>query len=116
DQASKFVFWRLIADRVGYLRAASIIWISGAWIRGARHIYQKPMGDLPMMGETRTGLGYDKDGQSVRHTSVIRRSSEGGKPRLEQASTEESSTAPPPRNHLFAVKKAFEKTWRAQRD
>ena len=33
DQASKFIFWRNVADRIHYLRAKSLVWASEAWLR-----------------------------------------------------------------------------------
>jgi hypothetical protein len=114
DQSSKFVFCRLIASRIAYLRAASIVWISEAWIRDAQHLYEKPMGHLPIVGETLIVLGYDKDGRSIRTTWVIRRHAEGDKPILEEASPEEAKAVAPPREHLAPVKAAFDKVWTAQ--
>ncbi|AHI79047.1 hypothetical protein BTJ_2490 [Burkholderia thailandensis E444] len=63
DQASKFIFWRSIENRIVYLRATSLVWISEVWLRRYARSAVDPIRKLPITGEMLHVIGIDRLGQ-----------------------------------------------------
>lgn len=108
DQTSKYIFWRHVADRILYLKATSLIWISEAWIRDIRGYAYKRMKDLPIIGETLHVIALDKDDKSQITTWNIKRGP-SGPPTLELVSEETENSEPATFNYLIPARKAFAK-------
>ncbi|NYF22310.1 hypothetical protein HDC36_003786 [Xanthomonas sp. JAI131] len=59
DQAEKYLFWRNVADRAFYLKAFALVWISEAWVRDLKEHQNRPVRDLPIIGEQLHVVGAD---------------------------------------------------------
>jgi hypothetical protein len=106
DPATKYIYWRTIADRVAYLRPESMIWVSEIWIRGRVDERELPVHELPITGEGLHVVGIDKTGAVEQVYWDIIRDSPEERPRLVWR-----DAAVPPRFHtpnfLLPVKRAF---------
>lgn len=84
DQAAKFIFWRTIADRIHYLKAQSLIWVSEAWIRkGVEKRLTRLIRNLPIVGEFLQVAGIDGKGRHFTVTWDIKRERPDAQPTLE---------------------------------
>lgn len=110
DQATKFIYWRTVADRISYLRPASLVWISEIWLRGNADDPTTPVRKLPIRGEGLQVIGIDKTGAiRVVHWTTVRDTLDG-KPRLVRGDVSEP-TAPSVPNFLMPVQRAFERLY-----
>jgi hypothetical protein len=62
DQADKFLFWRHVADRAFYLKAHALVWTSETWLRDLKEHHDRPIRDLPIVGEQLHVVGADASG------------------------------------------------------
>jgi hypothetical protein len=62
DQADKFLFWRNVADRAFYLKAYALVWTSESWLRDLKDHRERPIRDLPIIGEQLHVVGADASG------------------------------------------------------
>jgi hypothetical protein len=77
DRATKFMFWRMAADKIAYLGASSIIWISEYWNRKGDFSSNPAWKEFPITGEGLCVIGLDKHGELIEKTWDIARNSEG---------------------------------------
>ncbi|MBK3336873.1 hypothetical protein [Burkholderia pseudomallei] len=82
DQASKFIFWRSIENRIIYLRGASLVWISEVWLRRHTQWAVDPIRKLPIVGEMLHVIGVDRFGRVEDVQWDIVRNEDGAKPVL----------------------------------
>ena len=83
DQVAKFIFWRTVSDRIHYLKAKYLIWISEAWIRqGADMQMRTPIRNLPIIGEFLEVVGIGGLGQHINVRWDIKREKPESKPTL----------------------------------
>lgn len=61
DQATKFIFWRMIGEHVASLKTHGLVWVSEAWIRDMKNYIKLPIRNMPIIGERLQVLGIDKD-------------------------------------------------------
>lgn len=108
DQAAKYVFWRMMAERVQYLKPHSIIWICEAWIRELGDFPKTLMRNSPIKGENLQVIGLDQGGNMEVVVWDICRDSPDAKPRLE-LSKEQSPYKEENPSFLTPIRKAFEK-------
>jgi len=59
DQAEKYLFWRNVADRAFYLKAFALVWTSESWLRDFKEHQDRPIRELPIMGEQLHVVGAD---------------------------------------------------------
>lgn len=59
DQADKFLFWRNVADRAFYLKAHALVWTCESWVRDPRDHRDRPIRELPIIGEQLHVIGAD---------------------------------------------------------
>jgi hypothetical protein len=91
DQIDKFIFWRTVADRIHYLKARYLIWVSEAWIR--QDVDKKmstPIRNLPIIGEFLQVVGVDGSDNNITATWDIKRESQESSPTLERQPQPES--------------------------
>ncbi|RQU62886.1 hypothetical protein DF143_09560 [Burkholderia cenocepacia] len=62
DQSDKFLFWRNVADRAFYLKAYAMIWTGETWLRDIKDHNDRPIRDLPIIGEQLHVVGADATG------------------------------------------------------
>ena len=73
DQAEKYLFWRNVADRAFYLKAFAMVWTSESWIRNLKEHQDRPIGDLPILGEQLHVVGADaSDATNVAAWNITR--------------------------------------------
>ncbi|KVG53727.1 hypothetical protein WS79_28995 [Burkholderia territorii] len=82
DQADKFLFWRNVADRAFYLKAYAMIWTSETWLRDLKEHNDRPIRDLPLIGEQLHVVGADASGETEVVTWNISRPNGAGGPVL----------------------------------
>lgn len=83
DQAAKFIFWRTVSDRIHYLKAKYLIWVSEAWIRqGIDKQMRTPVRNLPIIGEFLQVIGIDGGGQHIKVSWDIKRETPESAPTL----------------------------------
>lgn len=85
DQSDKFIFWRLVAEKVTNQKAFGVIWIGESWIRTATRFPHAPMRNLPITGERLSVVGIDGTGARLRHDWKIVRTTPDAKPILEES-------------------------------
>jgi hypothetical protein len=84
DQVEKFIFWRTVSDRIHYLKAKYLVWVSEAWIRkGVDRQMRALMRNLPIVGEFLQVVGIDGGGKYVAATWDIKRENKESSPTLE---------------------------------
>ena len=59
DQAEKYLFWRNAADRAFYLKAYALVWTSESWLRDFKDYQDRPISELPIVGEQLHVVGAD---------------------------------------------------------
>lgn len=62
DQSEKFIFWRNVADRAFYLKAYALVWTSESWLRDLKNHQDRPIAQLPIVGEQLNVVGADATG------------------------------------------------------
>jgi hypothetical protein len=73
DQATKYIFWRTVGDRITYLGATSLIWVSEMWIRDMSNRYAVPIRKMPIKGEMLQVIGLGIGGQvEAIHWDIVR--------------------------------------------
>ena len=109
DQASKYIFWRTVADRIHYLRAKSLIWVSEAWLRKGIDINgTKIIRNLPIVGEMLHVAGIDCSGSNCTVQWRIKREHTASRPSLEPVDSAESDFLKEA-YYLIPAKRALEK-------
>lgn len=63
DQAEKYLFWRNAADRAFYLKAYALVWTSESWLRDMKDYQDRPISELPIIGEQLQVIGVDATGK-----------------------------------------------------
>jgi len=91
DQADKYVFWRVAADRAKILNAFGFIWISELWIRRSNLNFKEAIHKMPIIGERLQIIGIDTDDNQHSISWEIIRNDDAEKPQLALISTDESS-------------------------
>lgn len=101
DQSDKFIFWRAVADRAFYLKAFALVWTSESWIRDFKEGGDKPVRELPIVGEQLQIVGADaSDTHEVVAWKIVRPSKEG-RPILIPLSPEDESFK---NGHIYFIK------------
>lgn len=59
DQSDKYIFWRNVADRAFYQGAFAMVWTSESWVRDHRDRSDRPIRELPIIGEQLHVIGMD---------------------------------------------------------
>jgi hypothetical protein len=98
DQSEKYLFWRNAADRAFYLKAYAMVWTSESWIRDLKDSNNRPISELPIVGEQLHVVAADASGATEVVTWVITRTAENEKPSLIQLEPEEAFRKP---GHIF---------------
>jgi hypothetical protein len=88
DQTDKYIFWRVVGEKVRVLRALGIIWIGELWIREGEKMSFGPPRKGKIIGERLVVTGLDREGDLKRTVWEIKRPSGDEKPTL--APTEDS--------------------------
>lgn len=88
DQAEKYIFWRLVADRIKYLKPDSLLWVCEGWLRNGQGFGTTSIRNLPIAGEFLEVVAMDKDGNLKRTTRMISRNVKTNKATLEEQSVE----------------------------
>ncbi len=114
DQATKFIYWRTVADRVESLRPATLIWICEIWIKDRARNFELPMRKMPIKGEALHVMGIDRSGHVTTIYWDIQRDSPNAWPRLvrREPSPETQYGAP---YFLLSVQRAFARIHQAVR-
>lgn len=82
DQADKYVFWRIAAERANIINACGFVWISELWLRRSNFDFKEAIHKMPIIGERLQIVGVDsRDNQSSVSWEIIR-DSDKDKPRL----------------------------------
>ncbi|MGB6101072.1 MAG: hypothetical protein WBG44_09365 [Comamonas sp.] len=101
DQSEKYLFWRNAADRAFYLKAYAMVWTSELWIRDLKDGNNRPISELPIIGEQLHVVAVDASGATEVVAWSITRTTENEKPSLIQLGPEEAFRKP---EHIFFVK------------
>jgi hypothetical protein len=109
DQATKFLFWRFVGDRILYLKPHALIWISEAWMREVKDIAIIPSRKMKITGEILGVLGLDQSGNIVNNSWKICRNGFNEHPWLEAIESEEDPFNMAEPNFLAPVLRAFKK-------
>ncbi|MFC0253490.1 hypothetical protein [Massilia consociata] len=88
DQADKFIFARNIARRAAYMKAAAFVFVSESWVRSIDYSGNKPIRDLPIIGEQLQLIAGDFTGKLKAVDWDIVRSDQSEKPALSLSSTQ----------------------------
>lgn len=91
DQADKFIFARNIAKRAAYMKAAAFVFVSETWVRSLDHSGNKPIRDLPVIGEQLQLIAGDFTGKLKSVDWNIIRPDQSTKPLLNLSSTQKDS-------------------------
>jgi len=112
DQVDKFIFWRTVGDRIHYLKARYLIWVSEAWLRQGPSVDKgmtTPIRNLPIIGEFLQVVGVDPSDQyDITVTWDIRRECEESYPTLERRPQTESDHQEEV-NYLIPARRALAK-------
>lgn len=87
DQADKFIFWRMVAEKTKVLNAHAIIFISEFWVRKLKNNNFTSSSQTPIIGEKLEVYGLDMNNNKIVSTWDIIRESGVDKPTLENHST-----------------------------
>lgn len=101
DQAEKYLFWRNVADRAFYLKAFALVWTSESWLRDLKDHQDRPMRELPIVGEQLHVVGADATGAQKVAAWNITRPSGKSSPVLEPLNSEDVYRQP---GHIFFIK------------
>jgi hypothetical protein len=107
DQAEKYIFWRLVADRVELLRAHAVIWVTEAWLRNTHDFAHTPMRNLPLKGEQLHVAGLSHDGQREHVSWTIKRDA-NGIPTLHEFTQASQEAAKAAQNFFRPLARRFE--------
>lgn len=110
DQVDKFIFWRTLSDRIHYLKAKYLIWVSEAWIRqGVDKKMATPTRNLPIVGEFLQVVGIDGCDKYVTVTWDIRHESQKSPPTLERRPPSEEDHEEEVSYYLVPARRALAK-------
>lgn len=84
DQADKYIFWRLAADRAKTINAHGFLWVSELWIRNSRINSTKAIRDMPIIGEQLQVFGIDSNNRQKIVSWNILRENDHAKPTLDK--------------------------------
>ena len=101
DQAEKYLFWRNAADRAFYLKAYALVWTSESWLRDLKEHQDRPIAELPIVGEQLHVVGADATGAHEVATWNITRPSGASHPVLVRLTSDDEYRQP---GHIFFVK------------
>ena len=87
DQADKYVFWRVAADRAKILDAFGFIWISELWLRRSNQNFKEAIHKMPIIGERLEIIGIDAHDNQKSISWEIIRSDDAEKPKLASLKT-----------------------------
>lgn len=93
DQADKFIFWRLVGERVASTHARGIIWIAELWLRTMDRSGATPIRNMPIVGEQLNIMGLSRAGDFRVHRWTIKRDGDGD-PTLEHTAVEGDESFP----------------------
>ncbi|MBW8182880.1 hypothetical protein [Shewanella nanhaiensis] len=82
DQADKYIFWRLAADRAKTINAHGFLWVSELWIRNSKINSTKAIREMPIIDEQLQVVGIDSNNNQKIVSWKILRESEHAKPTL----------------------------------
>ena len=83
SQSDKFIFWRSMSERIHYLKAKYLIWVSEAWVRrGIDKQMRIPIRNLPIIGEFLQVVGIDGNSQYISVKWDIKREQPDSNPML----------------------------------
>jgi hypothetical protein len=94
DQADKFLFWRNVADRAFYLKAHALVWISESWLRDLKDHHERPIRELPIIGEQLHVVGADASGATEVVAWKINRPNQSDAPVLIRLTPEDVQSKP----------------------
>lgn len=100
DQAEKYLFWRNVADRAFYLKAYALVWTSEAWLRDIKEHKDRPISELPIVGEQLHVVGADATGAHEFSAWSITRPGGAGNPALVPLASDDVHRP----GHIFFVK------------
>lgn len=101
DQAEKYLFWRNVADRAFYLKAFALVWTSESWLRDIKEHQNRPIRELPIVGEQLHVVGADaSDAYEVAAWNITRPNG-ASHPVLSQLTPEDVSRQP---GQIFFIK------------
>ena len=101
DQAEKFLFWRNAADRAFYLKAYAVVWTSESWLRDLKEHQDRPISELPIIGEQLHVVGADATGRHEVAAWNITRTSGASHPVLVPLASDDVYRQP---GHIFFIK------------
>jgi len=84
DQADKYIFWRLAADRAKTINAHGFLWVSELWIRNSKINSTKAISDMPIIGEQLQVFGIDANNRQKIISWKILRENDHVKPTLDK--------------------------------
>lgn len=83
DQADKYIFWRVAADRAKMMGAFGLVWASELWLRETNINFKGAVDKMPIIGERLQVVGIDaKNNQKTINWKIIREN-EDSQPSLE---------------------------------
>ena len=111
DQATKFIFWRAVAERIVYLRVKSLVWVTEVWVRKMDKSYSTTVSKMPITGEMLQVVGLESNGNMETVLWQIERTTPDAKPSLSLTSKIKASEEDQAFNYLKPVRRAFEKLY-----
>lgn len=115
DQATKYIFWRYIADLVAVRKPFAVMFIAEAWIRDTKNINIVPMAELPIKGEILQLVLIDKNDRKYRVNWTISRAKNSGEISLSLPNIYKDSQALSEFNFLTPVEKSLNLAWERNR-
>lgn len=91
NQGDKYLFWRNVADRAFYLKAYAVVWTSELWLRDLKEHHDRPISELPIVGEQLHVVGADASGAEEIVTWNISRLSDSSEPVLTPVTSEDKN-------------------------
>lgn len=107
DRATKYLYWRSVADKIAYLGASSIIWVCEYWLRRGDMVQNPAWKELPITGEGLQIIGLHKSGEIIETHWNIARDNTGKAYLLPSESKQTDITQTP--NFLMPVINAFKR-------
>ncbi|CDT28157.1 hypothetical protein BCT47_16515 [Vibrio splendidus] len=92
DQADKYIFWRMAAERAKVLGAKAMISISEAWLRDYKDHLSKPISQMPIIGEKLNVYGANIHNEHYSISWVIERPTPRSLPVLQAATVDTESS------------------------
>lgn len=115
DQATKYIFWRYIADLVAVRKPFAVMFIAEAWIRDSKNINTVSMAELPIKGEILQLVLIDKNDEKYRVNWTISREKNTGETSLSSPNIYKGSEALSEFNFLTPVKKSLQLAWESKK-